>query len=112
MTNSFPGTIPPPDAAAPRGPGLGARVRTWFLTGVVVAGPLAVTGYLVWWFVNTVDSMVSTIVPERVLPDAYLPIHIPGFGVVIAMGLLVGAITFNHARRLTEYRRRLLVDHA
>ena len=85
----------------PRGPTFGARLRTWFLTGIVVAGPLAVTGYLVWWFVNTVDSMVRTIVPERILPDAYLPVHIPGFGVVIAVvGLtLLGFFAANLAGR-------------
>ena len=101
MTNSSPGTIPPPDAAAPRGPGLGARVRTWFLTGVVVAGPLAVTGYLVWWFVNSVDNAVRSVVPSRFWPDAYLPFPLPGFGVIFAFfGLtLLGFLAANLAGR-------------
>ncbi|MBE7219788.1 MAG: DUF502 domain-containing protein [Caulobacteraceae bacterium] len=85
----------------PKGPTFGARLRTWFLTGVVVAGPLAVTGYLVWWFVTSVDAMVRTIVPARLLPDAFLPVHIPGFGVVIAfVGLtLLGFLAANLAGR-------------
>jgi len=84
-----------------RGPTIGARIRTWFLTGVVVAGPLAVTGYLVWWFVNTVDNAVRTIVPSKFWPDAYLPIQLPGFGVVIAfVGLtLLGLVAANLAGR-------------
>ena len=83
-------TKAPDDERLVRGPTVGARVRTWFLTGVVVAGPLAVTGYLVWLFVNTVDNAVRTIVPSRFLPDTYLPVQIPGFGVVIAfVGLTV-----------------------
>ena len=88
-------------AKEPRGPTIGARIRTWFLTGVVVAGPLAVTGYLVWWFVNTVDNAVRTIVPSKFWPDAYLPIQLPGFGVVIAFfGLtLLGLIAANLAGR-------------
>ena len=90
-----------PDDDRPRGPTIGARVRTWFLTGVVVAGPLAVTGYLVLWFVDTVDNAVRTIVPSGALPDTYLPFHIPGFGVVIAfVGLtLLGFCAANLAGR-------------
>ena len=84
-----------------RGPGLGARLRTWFLTGVVVAGPLAVTAALVWYFVNTVDNAVRTIVPSRFWPDAYLPIPLPGFGVIFAfVGLtLLGFLAANLAGR-------------
>jgi hypothetical protein len=54
-------TLPPSSkgndpAAALRGYGLGGRIRNWFLTGVVVAGPLAVTVYIVWWVVDTIDN--------------------------------------------------------
>ena len=85
----------------PRGPGLAARLRTWFLTGVVVAGPLAVTAALVWYFVNTVDNAVRTIVPSRFWPDAYLPFPLPGFGVIFAfLGLtLLGFLAANLAGR-------------
>ena len=85
----------------PRGPGLGARLRTWFLTGVVVAGPLAVTATLVWYFVNTIDNAVRTIVPSRFWPDAYLPFPLPGFGVIFAfIGLtLLGFLAANLAGR-------------
>ena len=85
----------------PHGPGLAVRVRTWFLTGVVVAGPLAVTAALVWYFVNTVDNAVRTIVPSRFWPDAYLPFPLPGFGVIFAFfGLtLLGFLAANLAGR-------------
>ena len=33
-------------------PGIVSRIRTYFLTGLVVAGPVAVTLWLVWWFVS------------------------------------------------------------
>ena len=101
MTKASYGTVPPAGAAAPKGPTVGARVRTWFLTGVVVAGPLAVTGYLVWWFVNSVDNAVRTVVPSRFWPDAYLPFPLPGFGVIFAfLGLtLLGFLAANLAGR-------------
>lgn len=94
-------TKAPEDVRLASGPTIGARVRTWFLTGIVVAGPLAVTGSLVLWFVNTVDNAVRTIVPSRFLPDTYLPVQIPGFGVVIAfVGLtLLGFCAANLAGR-------------
>ncbi len=84
-----------------RGPSVGARIRNWFLTGVVVAGPLAVTTYIVWWFVNTIDSWVRGLVPKDVLPDAYLPFRVPGLGVVVVfLGLtLLGFLAANLAGR-------------
>jgi uncharacterized membrane protein len=80
-----------------RAPGLATRLRNWFFTGVIVAGPLAVTLYITWWFVDTVDQWVKPLVPAQFWPDAYLPWHIPGFGVVIAfLGLtLLGFLAAN-----------------
>jgi len=87
--------------AAAKGPGLGGRLRTWFLTGVIVAGPLAVTASIVWWFVDTVDTWVKRIVPVRFWPDAYLPFPLPGFGVIFALlGLtILGFLAANLAGR-------------
>jgi uncharacterized membrane protein len=104
MTQFPPQTLQPqPGGPAPlsRGPGIGARIRNWFLTGVVVAGPLAVTSYIVWWFVNTIDGWVRGLVPMQVLPDAYLPFRLPGLGVVLVFcGLtLLGFLAANLAGR-------------
>ena len=52
-------TTPPP--AAPTG--LMGRFRNYFLTGLVVAGPIAITFYLTWWFVTWVDGLVRPFVP-------------------------------------------------
>lgn len=84
-----------------RGPGIGARVRNWFLTGVVVAGPLAVTAYIVWWFINTIDNWVRGLVPMNALPDSYLPFRVPGLGVVLVfLGLtFLGFLAANLAGR-------------
>jgi uncharacterized membrane protein len=89
-----PGNFP---AASTRGPGLGGRIRNWFLTGVIVAGPLAITVYIVWWFVDTIDNWVKHVVPVEFWPDAYLPFQLPGFGVVVAfVGLtLLGFLAAN-----------------
>jgi uncharacterized membrane protein len=86
-----------PAAAATRETGLGGRFRNWFLTGVIVAGPLAITVYIVWWFIDIIDNAVKRIVPVEFWPDAYLPFRLPGFGVVVAfVGLtLLGFLAAN-----------------
>ncbi|HEY4847523.1 MAG TPA: DUF502 domain-containing protein [Methylocella sp.] len=84
-----------------RGPGLGGRIRNWFLTGVVVAGPLAITAYIVWWFVDTIDNWVKRLIPVRFWPDSFLPFQLHGLGVVFAfLGLtLLGFLAANLAGR-------------
>jgi uncharacterized membrane protein len=85
--------------ARPRG--AGARLRNYFLTGLVIAGPLAVTAWIVWWFINTIDSWVTPLIPSVLRPDRYLPFHMPGVGVVVALvGLtLLGFFAANLAGR-------------
>jgi uncharacterized membrane protein len=80
---------------------IGARIRNWFLTGVVVAGPLMLTAYLVWWFVDSVDNTVRKLVPVKFWPDNYLPIPLPGFGVIFAFIALtlLGFLAANLAGR-------------
>ena len=75
----------------------GMRLRTYFLTGLVVVGPLAITIYLVWWFVRIIDEWVKPLVPRAYDPETYLPFAIPGFGVLFAIvGLtLIGALAAN-----------------
>ena len=89
---SEPVQVRPPGSKRPR-----ARLRNYFLTGLVVAGPLAITGYLTWWFINLVDAWVKPLIPDRYNPETYLPFTIPGIGLVLAfVGLtLLGFLTAN-----------------
>ncbi len=77
------------------------RLRSWFFTGLVIFGPVAVTVYIAWWFIATVDDWVRPLAPAILWPDTYLPFHVPGFGVVIAIaGLtLLGFLAANIAGR-------------
>ncbi len=79
--------MPPPDKPIRTA---GARLRAYFLTGVVVAGPLAITASVTWWFINFVDGWVKPLIPARYLPETYLQTSIPGFGLIVA---LVGLTT-------------------
>ncbi len=96
----------------PRHGHFGSGIRTWFLTGVVIAGPLAVTAWLVWWFINTVDEWVRPLVPPSLWPDTYLPIRVPGTGVVLAfLGLtLLGFLAANLAGRTLLRLGEMILD--
>lgn len=66
-------------------PSFGTRLRRYFLTGLVLAAPLAITASVTWWFVNLVDGWVKPLIPAQFWPDTYLPFPLPGFGVVFAL---------------------------
>ena len=89
----MPPVLPPEPAKLSRG----ARLRSYFLTGLVVAGPLAVTAYISWWFINLIDGWVKPFIPSIYLPERYLPFPIPGFGLVILLFSLtmLGFLTAN-----------------
>ena len=92
-------------------PGFVSRVRTYFLTGLIVAGPVAVTLWLIWWFVTWVDNLVRPLIPLDYRPETYLPIHIPGFGLVIALVALtlLGFLAANLVgRKLVDLGERFL----
>ena len=81
----------------PTHPGIGSRIRTYFLTGLIVAGPVAITIWLVWSFVTWVDDLVRPFIPVAYRPETYLPIKVPGFGLIIAFLALtvLGFLTAN-----------------
>lgn len=73
------------------------RLRNYFLTGLVIAAPLAITIYIVWWLVQWIDGWVKPLIPTRYNPEQYLPFAVPGFGVLLAIVLitLLGFLTAN-----------------
>jgi uncharacterized membrane protein len=88
-----------------------ARIRNYFLTGVVVCAPLAITLYIAWSFIGWVDSWVKPYIPARYSPDTYLPFTIPGFGLIVALVLttLIGFLTANFVgRAIVGFGERLL----
>ncbi|MGD1955339.1 MAG: DUF502 domain-containing protein [Sphingomonadales bacterium] len=90
---------------------LSARLRTYFLTGIVVAAPISITIYLTWLFVVSVDERITSLIPAKYNPETYLPVGIPGLGVVIVVIFLtlLGMITANFfGRALLNFGERLL----
>ena len=65
-----------------------ARLRNYLLTGILVTTPVAVTFWLVAQFIGFVDSRVTPLLPAAWRPETYLPIGVPGVGVVVAIIVL------------------------
>ncbi len=81
----------------PEEPRFGARLRNYFLTGLVVIGPVGITLYIAWNFIALVDAWVKPYVPALYNPDSYLPFAVPGVGLVFSFILLtiIGALAAN-----------------
>lgn len=77
------------------------RLRGYFLAGVLVTAPLAITAAVAWWLIDFVDSQVVPLIPSQLNPDTYmkevlgLEIGLPGLGlIVLFVGItLIGALT-------------------
>jgi uncharacterized membrane protein len=113
---------PPPSKPPVHHTRVGGRIRNYFLTGLVVAGPLAITVWLTWSFITWVDDVVRPFVPVDYRPETYLPRQIPGTGLYLpgripGTGLIIafvaltllGFLTANLVgRKLVEFGERLL----
>lgn len=84
------------DEPLPR-PRLGARLRNYLLTGLVVVGPVTVTLYIARYVIDVVDRAVKPYIPAIYNPDTYLPFPVPGYGLLfVLVGLIViGALAAN-----------------
>ena len=107
------GELPPGDPRPPQGEHddgqpkpkktltFGGRLRAYFLAGILVTAPLAITIALASWLIEFVDSRIVPLIPLRYNPDVYLKeylgyeIGIPGLGLVVLVVFitLVGAMT-------------------
>lgn len=79
-----------------QGLGIFARLRGYFLAGVLVTAPIAITVAVALWFIDLVDSQIVPLIPSHLNPDTYIrevlgvEIGLPGLGVLV----LVVVITF------------------
>ncbi|MAC78621.1 MAG: hypothetical protein CML66_11235 [Rhodobacteraceae bacterium] len=67
----------------PRKAGLLFRLRSSFLTGIVVITPVALTIWLIFAVVTWVDKVVLPFVPDKLLPQNLINVNFFGVGVVI-----------------------------
>jgi len=107
-----PADAPPlPDKPVSFHHGLIGRLRNYFLTGLILVGPLYITISLTWWFINWVDDLVRPFIPFAYRPETYLPVKIPGLGLILALVSLtsLGFLTANFVgRKLVETGENIL----
>ena len=58
-----------------------AKLRNYFITGIVVLIPIGVTLYLTRFFIR----ISSKLIPAEINPNNYLPVLIPGLEIVLAI---------------------------
>jgi uncharacterized membrane protein len=88
-----------------------ARLRNYFLTGLIIVAPLTITIYLVWSFIGWVDGWIKPYLPMMLNPDSYLPFALPGIGLVIAFVTItiIGFLTANFiGRKIVQIGEKLL----
>ena len=85
-------------------------LRKWLLAGLLVIVPVAITVAVLRWVIDTLDQTLL-ILPEAWRPDRLIGVHIPGFGVLLTLAILliVGAIASNFVgRKLVNLGNRML----
>ena len=106
--NSAPIDEPPAGGNPGKGPksqakiGFSARLRAYFLAGVLVTAPISLTFYLAWLFIDFVDGKVTPLIPVQYHPETYLPFGMPGLGlfIVVVVLTLIGALTAGFLGRI------------
>jgi uncharacterized membrane protein len=89
----------------------GRHLINYFLTGLIVVGPVSLTLYIAWWVIGVIDKIVTPFVPRAFNPSTYLPFEIPGFGLVVALVsiTLLGFLAANLVgRTLLQIGERIL----
>jgi uncharacterized membrane protein len=73
-----------------------AALRKWLVAGLLVIVPVAITVAVLQWIIGTLDRTLA-ILPEAWQPDRLIGFHIPGFGVLLTLAILliVGALATN-----------------
>lgn len=77
-----------------------SAIRKWLFTGLLVIVPGVITVWVLNWIIGTLDQTLY-ILPEHWQPDRLLGMHVPGFGVLLTLAILlsVGALASNFVGR-------------
>lgn len=117
----------PEENAAPKGPleaplirpqkaGLLGGLRSSFIAGIVVAAPMAITAYIVYWFITSpmkqLDGFVRQLLPAGDSRLEAITQAIPGFGLIVAVLaiLALGAFAKNFFGRAMIRTGEKLLD--
>jgi len=90
---------------------LRTSIKNYFLTGLLVILPVFITAYIIWFLIRAMD-VVLKYVPAKYLPDTYLPVHIPGLGLILVLIIIlaVGVLFRNLVGRKVVHFSENMVD--
>ena len=88
------------------------RLRNYFLAGILVTAPISITIFVTWKFLTFLDNKITPIIPAIYNPNTYLPVSIPGLGLIIAVVffIVVGWFTRNFFGRLLVRMSEFIVE--
>ena len=74
-----------------------ARLRNYFLTGIVVLVPIGITLYLTKFLI----SISSNLIPKEINPNNYLPFSIPGLEILLSVIIItiIGGLSLSFIGR-------------
>jgi len=75
-------------------------LRRYFLAGLLVFLPLAITLWFIGWVIGLLDSVLA-VLPDALHPNTYLPFPVPRLGAVVTLLLILflGVLTSGVATR-------------
>jgi uncharacterized membrane protein len=87
------------------------KLKSYFLTGLLVLVPITLTLLVVRWLVRLMDNLLKSVLPMALRPEQIFGISVPGIGLVatLLLILLVGVLTANiFGRSLVNFTEKLV----
>lgn len=67
---------------------LGAKLRAYFFTGILVTAPVAITFYLAYYVFLWIDKSAHKLIPPELIERYNIPLTIPGLGIILLVVVL------------------------
>lgn len=87
------------------------KLKSYFLTGLLVLVPITLTLLVVRWLVRLMDNLLKSVLPMALRPEHVFGISVPGIGLVatLVLILMVGVLTANiFGRSLVNFTEKLV----
>lgn len=84
------------------------RMRGYFFAGILITAPIGISLWIAWGIINFFDNNVVSLLPHKYNPESYLPVQIPGLGLVLTIltltliGWLAAGLIGRWVVRMTE----------
>lgn len=71
------------------------RIKSYFITGVIVAAPVAITVYMSYHLLLWINAVTSKLIPQSWTIGNFVPYAVPGLGLLLLLLvlLLIGMLT-------------------